>query len=147
MKITNQINTADETLFEFYGGNLCTRENVSFFEDIDLMSKLLFKEEILQNPILNLNITLIYDCELEDPALAQREELGIKEFDEDIEDQMFKMLEQKSTCDEIAKKFEVSEESVRYNLLTKYDDPCSLNIMEIENNRIRVLDDYWIGNE
>lgn len=93
MKITNQINTADETLFEFHGGNLSTREDVSFFEDIDLMTKLLFKEEILQNPILNLNITLIYDCELEDPALAQREDLGIKEFEEDIEDQMFEMLE------------------------------------------------------
>jgi hypothetical protein len=147
MKITNQINTANETLFEFYGGNLCTREDVSFVEDIVLMSKLLFKEEILQNPILNLNVTLIYDCELEDPALALREDLGIKEFEEDTEYQMFEMLEQKSTCNEIAKKFEVSEESVRYNLLTKYDDPCSLNIMEIENNRIRVLDDYWIGNE
>ena len=147
MKISKKINTAEETTFIFYGGNLTTREDVSFFEDIDLMTKLLFEEEIIQNPIHNLNITLIYDCELEDPALAQREDLGIKEFEEEIEDEMFEMLEQKKSCDEIANKFKVSVESVRYNLLMKYDDPCSLNIMEIENNRIRVLDDYWIGNE
>ena len=147
MKISEKINTAEETTFTFYGGNLTTREDVSFFEDIDLMTKLLFEEEIIQNPIRNLNITLIYDCELEDPVLALREDLGIKEFDEDIEDEMSEMLEQKKTYDEIANKFKVSLESVRYNLLTKYDDPCSLNIMEIENNRIRVLDDYWIGNE
>ena len=147
MKISEKINTAEETTFTFYGGNLTTREDVSFFEDIDLMTKLLFEEEIIQNPIRNLNITLIYDCELEDPAVALREDLGIKEFEEDLEDEMYEMLEQKKTFDEIANKFKVSVESVRYNLLTKYDDPCSLNIMEIENNRIRVLDDYWIGNE
>ena len=147
MKISEKINTAEETTFTFYGGNLTTREDVSFFEDIDLMTKLLFEEEIIQNPIRNLNITLIYDCELEDPALALREDLGIKEFEEDLEDEMFEMLEEKKTCDEIANKFKVSVESVRYNLLMKYDDPCSLNIIEIENNRIRVLDDYWIGNE
>ena len=147
MKISKKINTAEETIFIFYGGNLTTRKDVSFFEDIDLMTKLLFREEIIQNPIRNLNISLVYDCELEDPALAQREDLGIKEFEEDLEDEMFEMLEQKKTCDEIAKKFKVSEESVRYNLLTKYDDPCSLNIMEIEKNRIRVLDDFWVGKE
>ncbi len=147
MKISEKINTAEETTFTFYGGNLTTREDVSFFEDIDLMTKLLFEEEIIQNPIRNLNISLVYDCELEDPAVALREDLGIKEFEEDLEDEMYEMLDQKKTCDEIANKFKVSVESVRYNLLTKYDDPCSLNIMEIENNRIRVLDDYWIGNE
>ena len=147
MKISEKINTAEETTFTFYGGNLTTREDVSFFEDIDLMTKLLFREEIIQNPIRNLNISLVYDCELEDPVFALREDLGIKEFDEDIEDEMSEMLEQKKTYDEIANKFKVSIESVRYNLLMKYDDPCSLNIMEIENNRIRVLDDYWIGNE
>ena len=147
MKISEKINTAEETIFTFYGGNLTTRKDVSFFEDIDLMTKLLFEEEIIQNPIRNLNITLIYDCELEDPAVAQREDLGIKEFEEDLEDEMYEMLDQKKTFDEIANKFKVSVESVRYNLLTKYDDPCSLNIMEIENNRIRILDDYWIGNE
>ena len=147
MKISEKINTAEETTFTFYGGNLTTREDVSFFEDIDLMTKLLFREEIIQNPIRNLNISLVYDCELEDPVFALREDLGIKEFDEDIEDEMSEMLEQKKTYDEIANIFKVSIESVRYNLLMKYDDPCSLNIMEIENNRIRVLDDYWIGNE
>ena len=147
MKIIKKINTAEETTFTFYGGNLTTREDVSFFEDIDLMTKLLFKEEIIQNPIRNLKISLVYDCELEDPAIALREDLGIKEFEEDLEDEMFEMLEQKKTCNEIAKKFNVSEESVRYNLLTKYDDPCSLNIMEIEKNRIRVLDDFWVGKE
>ena len=147
IRIQEKINNAEETKFIFHGGNLTTREDVSFFEDIDLMTKLLFEEEIIQNPISNLQIILTYDCELEDPALAQREDLGIKEFEDDIEDQMFEMLEQEKTCDEIASKFKVSEESVRYNLLTKYDDPCSLNIIEISNNRIRVLDDYWIGNE
>ncbi len=36
MKISEKINTAEETTFTFYGGNLTTREDVSFFEDIDI---------------------------------------------------------------------------------------------------------------
>jgi len=156
MKIIENINTAEKTSIVFHGGNLKERNDVSFFEDLDLLTKELFKIKILQNPITNINVELIYDAEMHDPGEAMREELKIEPFDEDLEHQMDLMLEG-GTLNDVAMHFDVDLAAVRYNLKQLYYGPCRLSLINIlpkfnnmpENmkNRISVLDDLWVGNE
>ena len=155
MKIIENINTAEQTMIVFHGGNLKERNDVSFFEDLDLLTKELFKIKILQNPITNINVELIYDCEMHDPGEAMREELKIEPFDEDLEDQMDLMLEG-GTLNDVAMHFDVDLAVVRYNLKQIYYGPCRLQLISILpkfekiteylKNRIEILYDLWIDN-
>tara|TARA_B110000483_G_scaffold29558_1_gene35881 strand:+ start:633 stop:1418 length:786 start_codon:yes stop_codon:yes gene_type:complete len=155
MKIIENINTAEQTMIVFHGGNLKERNDVSFFEDLDLLTKELFKIKILQNPITNINVELIYDAEMHDPGEAMREELKIEPFDEDLEHQMDLMLEG-GTLNDVAMHFDVDLAAVRYNLKQLYYGPCNLPLISILpkfekitehlKNRIEILYDLWIDN-
>ena len=116
MKIIENINTVEKTSIVFHGGNLKERNDVSFFEDLDLLTKELFKIKILQNPITNINVELIYDAEMHDPGEAMREELKIEPFDEDLEHQMDLMLEG-GTLNDVAMYFDVDLAAVQSNMV------------------------------
>ena len=165
MKIIENINTAEQTIIVFHGGSLKERNDVSFFEDLDLLTKELFKIKILQNPIINFDVKLIYECELTDEVPYEHERFGFKPIyneDEDLksggnleqhqkayelESMMFEMLDDGLSSEEIADVYDEDPARIRYCLEGIYDSQCEIYLIAVSANSIELLDDLWIGNE
>ena len=165
MKIIENINTAEKTSIVFHGGNLKERNDVSFFEDLDLLTKELFKIKILQNPIINFDVKLIYECEVTDEVPYEHERFGFKPIyneDEDLksggnleqhqkayelESKMFEMLDDGLSFEEIADVYDEDPARIRYCLKGIYDSQCEIYLIAVDARSIELLDDLWIGNE
>ena len=165
MKIIENINTAEKTIIVFHGGSLKERNDVSFFEDLDLLTKELFKIKILQNPIINFDVKLIYGCELTDEVPYEHERFGFKPIyneEEDLksggnleqhqkayelESMMFEMLDDGLSSEEIADVYDEDPARIRYCLEGIYDSQCEIYLIAVSANSIELLDDLWIGNE
>jgi len=165
MKIIENINTAEQTMIVFHGGNLKERNDVSFFEDLDLLTKELFNIKILQNPIINFDVKLIYECEVTDDVPYEHERFGFKPIynenedlksggnleqhqkDYELENKMFEMLDDGISVEEIATVYDEDLARIRYCLKGIYDSQCEITLIAVNDRSISLLDDLWIGNE
>ena len=68
MKIKEEINNKDETKFIFNAGNIITRNDVKFEEDARACFDYFLDQKIIQNPIKKLEISMVYEFEIEDHA-------------------------------------------------------------------------------
>ena len=66
MKIKEEVNTKDETKFIFDAGNIILRNDVKFEEDAGACFDYFLDQKIIQNPIKKIEISMIYEFEIED---------------------------------------------------------------------------------
>ena len=68
MKIKEEINNEDETKFIFNAGNIITRNDVKFEEDARACFDYFLDQKIIQSPVKKLEISMVYEFEIEDHA-------------------------------------------------------------------------------
>tara|TARA_S200000501_G_scaffold312872_1_gene304062 strand:+ start:218 stop:1138 length:921 start_codon:yes stop_codon:yes gene_type:complete len=69
MKLIKEINTKTETKFIFDGGNLISRTDLNYQEDTGECFEYFLSQKIVQKPIKNIEISIIYEFEIEDHRL------------------------------------------------------------------------------
>lgn len=88
MKIKEEINNKDETKFIFNAGNIIARNDVKFEEDAKACFDYFLDQKIIQNPIKKLEISMVYEFEIED-HVAKNDDYFLNKMEEDSLDDDF----------------------------------------------------------
>jgi hypothetical protein len=142
MKIKEEVNTKDETKFIFDAGNIIVRNDVKFEEDAGVCFDYFLDQKIIQNPIKKIEISMIYQFEIEDRK-AQYDDYFLNKIEEDGLDDEF--LTPKSL---LALKYSLIESHFsKGNIITKPGWQLSFGLNHWLSDHHRIISHFFKDNK
>ena len=136
INLEQETNTNKRTFFKFNCGNLKSRNDVSFLKDLDHCSKQIFEKKIIQDPILNIEIIMVYEVEIDDSmaddTIYENDLIGKKAYIE------IPLLYIEIGTPSLKLKEELFAEKITYKDFLKEFE---------KKNTLYLCADFWIGQE